>query len=386
MTPDACFPALNDYDRALAWMDREVQKPPRADELQRLGPLRGAVARRLRKSASAASCAARGGDPREPGRLDAALLEVLGLVAEGLRDSEIAARLVLSGATVGVHARATRQDGGAAGQPAAAACIHSSSGLKWRSRVRWSHHAAAPTVEVAPSQCNPKGKPDARPPALVVAVAGLAAWRAQHEPKAVKATPAAPLATSLAAARLATAKYVTNLPRAKADGYKVITQMIPNMGWHFLNPKVTGFDVTKPAILVYEKRGGTWTLGALEWVFPSMPKTPPLPGAKYGAFGAACHYADGTFTPATSQDACPKTSPQSGAAFGFCIRPRDDARLALYEPIRALLGTNLLVTRTTTARSHDAALRRRANVQERPDPAGREELGSLTWAGTPRRA
>ena len=126
--------------------------------------------------------------------------------------------------------------------------------------------------------------------ALVVAVAGSIAALAAGgtSRKAVKATPAAPLATSLAAARLATAKYVTNLARAKADGYKVITQMIPNMGWHFLNPKVTGFDVTKPAILVYEKRGGTWTLGALEWVFPSMPKTPPLPGAKYGAFGAAC--------------------------------------------------------------------------------------------------
>jgi hypothetical protein len=155
--------------------------------------------------------------------------------------------------------------------------------------------------------------------ALVVAVAGsvvaLAAGGTSR--KATTATPSASLATSLAAARIATAKYVTNLATAKADGYGVITQMIPNMGWHFLNPKVTGFNVTKPAILVYEKRGGTWQLGALEWVFTSMPKTALLPGAKYGAFGAACHYKDGTFTPATSQDACPKTSPQSGSAFNF---------------------------------------------------------------------
>ena len=184
--------------------------------------------------------------------------------------------------------------------------------------------------------------------ALVVAVAGSVAALAAGgtSRKSVKAAPAAPLATSLAAARLATAKYVTNLARAKADGYKVITQMIPNMGWHFLNPKVTGFDVTKPAILVYEKRGGTWTLGALEWVFPSMPKTPPLPGAKYGAFGAACHYADGTFTPATSQDACPKTSPQSGAAFGFWHPDLVTLHVWLWyaNPSGLYSGTNPLVT------------------------------------------
>ncbi len=140
--------------------------------------------------------------------------------------------------------------------------------------------------------------------ALIVAVAGsvVALASGGTNGKAVKAGSNASLATSLAAARLATAKYSTNLAKAKADGYGVITQMIPNMGWHFLNPKVTGFNVTKPAILVYEKRGGTWQLGALEWVFTSMPKAPPLPGAKYGGFGAACHYKDGTFTPATSQD------------------------------------------------------------------------------------
>jgi hypothetical protein len=126
-----------------------------------------------------------------------------------------------------------------------------------------------------------------------------------------------PLANSLAKARLATAKYVTNLDAAKADGYSIITKMIPDMGWHFLNSKVTGFDVTKPAILVYEKRATNWQLAALEWVFPEKPKAPPLPGARYGAFPAACHYADGTFVPADSQDACAKTAPGSDAAFTF---------------------------------------------------------------------
>jgi hypothetical protein len=129
--------------------------------------------------------------------------------------------------------------------------------------------------------------------------------------------PSSKLAATLADARLATAKYVTSLSAAQADGYQIITKMIPDMGFHFMNPKVTGFDPTKPPILVYEKHGDQWQLGALEWVFTSRPKTPPLPGARYGSFAAACHYLDGTFVPAASQSACPNTAPGTGAAFNF---------------------------------------------------------------------
>ena len=45
-------------------------------------------------------------------------------------------------------------------------------------------------------------------------------------------------------------------------------------------------------------------LGALEWVFPTKPKKAPLKGAKYGSFPAACHYEDGNFVPAASEDDC----------------------------------------------------------------------------------
>jgi hypothetical protein len=106
-------------------------------------------------------------------------------------------------------------------------------------------------------------------------------------------------------------------PLANKQGYGVITQMIPDMGWHFMNPKITAFDVTKPPILVYGKRGSTWQLVAFEWVFPKKPTKPPLPGATNGSFGAACHYEDGTFVFQASLDACAAKSPQSGAAFGF---------------------------------------------------------------------
>jgi len=140
------------------------------------------------------------------------------------------------------------------------------------------------------------------------------------------------LATKLALSRLATAKYVDNLTLAKRDGYGVITQMIPDMGWHFMNPKITAFDVTKPAILVYGKRGARWQLGALEWVFPKLPAKPPVPGARYGAFGAACHYVDGTFVFTESQDRCAARSPETGARFNFWHPPLVTMHIWLWYP------------------------------------------------------
>jgi hypothetical protein len=131
------------------------------------------------------------------------------------------------------------------------------------------------------------------------------------------ATSDAALTQELAAARRATARYATNLGLAKKNGYMQITPVMTNMGVHFLNPKIAGFSVTKPQILVYEKHGNSFQLGALEWVFPAMPKDPPLPNATFGQFPAACHYADGNFIPKASQSDCPKTEPKTGAKFTF---------------------------------------------------------------------
>ena len=125
------------------------------------------------------------------------------------------------------------------------------------------------------------------------------------------------LVKDIALARVATAKYANSLARAKADGYMIITQMIPNMGLHYLNPSIKGFNVRKPPILVYEKNGSAYQLGAVEWVFTSKPAKPPIPGARYGSFGAGCHYKDGTFIPADAQSACATTNPQTGSAFNF---------------------------------------------------------------------
>ena len=162
---------------------------------------------------------------------------------------------------------------------------------------------------------------------VLCAAVPFAAWAARaekaapaghmHQASTAKATPKE-LAPLLAKARLATAKYATSLQAARKAGYTVnVTRSMPNMGWHFLNPKITRFDISKPPILVYVKRGTTWQLVAFEWVFPKKPAKAPLPGATYGSFAAACHYADGTFVPTKAEADCAKTSPQSGASFGF---------------------------------------------------------------------
>jgi hypothetical protein len=153
----------------------------------------------------------------------------------------------------------------------------------------------------------------ALPLVALLAVAGVATSGASttHKHHAGKAK----LVRQLAQMRVATAKYVTDLDQAKRDGYKIITPMMHNMGFHYLNPAITKFDVTKPPILVYTRRNGQYMLGALEWVFPSKPKNAPLKGAKYGSFPAACHYEDGNFVPAASEDDCEAT--HNGSKFFF---------------------------------------------------------------------
>ncbi len=161
--------------------------------------------------------------------------------------------------------------------------------------------------------------------AAVVSGRGLSVSHAQ-------ATLDSAVITKLSAARLATAKYATDLTRAKADGYTIITQMIPNMGYHFLNPKVEGFDITKPAILVYVRKGDAWQLVAIEWVFPQKPAVDPVSGAAYGSFGAACHYSDGSFIMAYAEATCVKKHPTTGADFTFWHPPLVTLHLWIWYP------------------------------------------------------
>jgi hypothetical protein len=153
------------------------------------------------------------------------------------------------------------------------------------------------------------------------------------------------LAAPLAVARAATAKYATDLDAAKTDGYQIITPNMPDMGYHFLNPDVTGFDPARPHILVYQRTDRGWHLGALEWVFPEEPAEPPLPGATYGSFDAACHYRDGTFEVAGAEGDCPPDSPTTGVEFSFWHPPLVTMHVWLWypNPDGVFAGTNPLV-------------------------------------------
>ena len=125
------------------------------------------------------------------------------------------------------------------------------------------------------------------------------------------------LANDLAQIRAGTAVYANSLDAALEDGFFMITQMIPDMGFHFLNPNIEGFDIAQPPILVYGRDGDDWELAAVEWVFPEEPDEPPMEGGTYGAFPAACHYEDGLFVPSATEEECAPAHPDTASEFTF---------------------------------------------------------------------
>ncbi|MBT3351428.1 MAG: hypothetical protein HOC91_00490 [Nitrospinaceae bacterium] len=124
-------------------------------------------------------------------------------------------------------------------------------------------------------------------------------------------------ATLIAKIRQATAKYL-DVKNAKADGYRMASNMVPNMGYHFRNAKIRGFEVDKPNLLLYIKHDdGSFQLAGVEWGWPKgkQPKSLPFKNAQWRDHGAACHYKDGTETHKASPKSCPKKSPKTGVQF-----------------------------------------------------------------------
>jgi hypothetical protein len=153
--------------------------------------------------------------------------------------------------------------------------------------------------------------------AVTLTACAQAKPEASAEPRQGATAVSPELVAELALARAATAGYVTDLGAAEAAGYRIITRMMPGMGYHYMNADIKGFDVTRPAALVYVRNGDRWQLGALEWVWPERPASAPLPGATYGSFEAACHYRDGTYVPATAGPDCAQSTPDGSSPLAF---------------------------------------------------------------------
>jgi hypothetical protein len=71
-------------------------------------------------------------------------------------------------------------------------------------------------------------------------------------------------------ARAATAKY-RDFEKARADSFVDINVVVPNMGYHFMKSAIVDakFEITKPEILVYNKRlDGSFELLAVEYAVP----------------------------------------------------------------------------------------------------------------------
>lgn len=122
------------------------------------------------------------------------------------------------------------------------------------------------------------------------------------------------LSRALASVRQATRRFL-DPEQAQREGYRQVTPMIRQHGFHFLNPTITEFDLTKPQMLLYVREGNTWQLVGVEYV-AATPKPPSLvPGAPWHRHEASCHYADGSEEGADAATLCPPTHPRTGAAF-----------------------------------------------------------------------
>ncbi len=80
---------------------------------------------------------------------------------------------------------------------------------------------------------------------------------------------------------------------ARASGYMQVTQVVPGLGAHFINPGLMArgmIDITRPSILLYDHgANGEFELVGVSWTLPKQPGDDTLPASPFGAL-AAWHY------------------------------------------------------------------------------------------------
>jgi hypothetical protein len=99
----------------------------------------------------------------------------------------------------------------------------------------------------------------------------------------------------LTAAKEATEKY-RDVNVARADGYLQVTQVVPGLGAHFIQPALIAagaFDVTHPSILLYDRAGdGGFELVGVSWMLPKRAGDETPPRAFFGALGTWHYHTD----------------------------------------------------------------------------------------------
>ena len=184
-----------------------------------------------------------------------------------------------------------------------------------------------------------------------------------------------------------TAKYVT-IRLAKQNGYAIITRMIPNMGYHFMNPKVKGFDLAQAADPRLRARRLELAARGDRMGLPLEARAATAAGREVRGVRRRLSLRRRHVRPATAQAACPAKSPQTGLPFNFWHPTLVTMHVWLWypNPTGLFASTNPLVTPSTEA-SATASGQRAAAPSRRPlrvsaRAAGR---GRRAWPGRRRR-
>lgn len=96
----------------------------------------------------------------------------------------------------------------------------------------------------------------------------------------------------LSTAKAATEKY-RDVSVARAEGYVQVTQVVPGLGAHFIQPGYLAagvFDPSHPAILLYDRdAAGAFELVGVSWTLPKKPGAETPPDSPFGPL-AVWHY------------------------------------------------------------------------------------------------
>lgn len=144
------------------------------------------------------------------------------------------------------------------------------------------HSPADPPAAVAQAAATPETRAHATAPAAAAAAPADVSRHDQGMEVNVSWEQLREFDQMLSQAKAATEKY-RDVRVARADGYIQVTQVVPGLGAHFVQPALLAsgtFDIEHPAMLLYDRTPGQeLELVGVGWYAPKKPgdETPPYP-------------------------------------------------------------------------------------------------------------